>query len=50
MTARSLTRYLLNAASKIYHCAGSALYGTTKDGKYISEKDARAQGKEWGMA
>lgn len=34
----------LNASSRIYHCYGSTNYGTTKEGKYMSEADARAAG------
>jgi hypothetical protein len=30
----------LNTQSKIYHCYGTAGYGATKNGKYVSEKDA----------
>ena len=37
-------RVWVNTASKVYHCLGSADYGTTKNGTYLSEADARAQG------
>jgi hypothetical protein len=30
----------LNSETNIYHCYGSANYGKTKSGKYVSEKDA----------
>jgi len=33
-----------NEDSKIYHCHGTRFYGTTKNGKYMSEADAKAAG------
>ncbi|MEG0676715.1 MAG: signal protein [Comamonas sp.] len=33
-----------NEDSKIYHCQGSRFYGTTKNGKYMTEAEAKAAG------
>ncbi|HEY3705532.1 MAG TPA: DUF3761 domain-containing protein [Terracidiphilus sp.] len=34
----------LNTSSNTYHCYGTTHYGTTKNGKYVSEKDAMNAG------
>jgi hypothetical protein len=34
----------VNTATGIYHYPGTRWYGNTKQGKFMSEKDARAQG------
>ncbi len=34
----------VNTASKVYHCSGTAYYGKTKAGKYVTEDAAKAEG------
>jgi hypothetical protein len=34
----------VNAKSKVYHCEGTKSYGTTKNGEYMTEAEAKAKG------
>jgi hypothetical protein len=34
----------LNSSTNVYHCQGSKYYGTTKQGTYMTESEAKAKG------
>ena len=37
-------RVWVNTNSGVYHCPGTRWYGNTKDGKYMTQKEAQAKG------
>jgi hypothetical protein len=37
-------RVWVNTASSVYHCPGTRWYGTTKSGKYMTQKQAQDAG------
>jgi hypothetical protein len=39
----------VNSKSHVYHCPGTHNYGTTKEGAYMCEADARAAGDRAAM-
>src|SRR5258705_6544855 len=43
-TQKKEIKVWVNTNSGIYHCPGTRWYGKTKQGSYMSEEDARAQG------
>ena len=38
------TKVWVNTASGVYHCPGTRWYGATKQGKYMTESEAKAAG------
>lgn len=38
------TRVWVNTRSRVYHCPGTRYYGTTKNGVFMSQQEARAKG------
>ena len=38
------TKVWVNTKSAVYHCPGSRWYGTTKNGEYMTQKQAQAAG------
>ena len=37
-------RVWVNTSSRVYHCAGTRYYGTTKNGVYMGQREAQSQG------
>src|SRR5438034_831496 len=42
--AATAIKVWVNTSSGVYHCPGTRYYGTTKQGRYMTESDARASG------
>jgi len=40
----SVVKVWVNPRSMVYHCPGTQWYGTTKNGEYMAEDDARKKG------
>jgi hypothetical protein len=38
------TKVWVNTNSSVYHCPGTHWYGNTKEGKYMTQKEAQAKG------
>ena len=38
------TKVWVNTNSGVYHCPGTRWYGITKEGKYMTQKEAQAKG------
>ena len=37
-------RVWVNTSSRVYHCPGTRYYGTTKNGVFLGQREADAQG------
>lgn len=42
--AAAAVKVWVNTRSGVYHCPGTTYYGTTKQGRYMTEAEARASG------